>query len=75
MSILPCISFVIVDSLVTVDNLPLTDESTITRGDCIKVTAQAKKITCITLPHKLLTVIKKSRLGEKERIDAVALSQ
>ena len=35
MSILACISLVIVDSLVIVNNLPLTDESTITRGDCI----------------------------------------
>ena len=34
MSILACISLVIVDSFVIVDNLPLTDESNITRGDC-----------------------------------------
>ena len=34
MSILACISLVIVDSLIIVDILPLTDQSTITRGDC-----------------------------------------
>ena len=37
MSILACISLIIVDSLVIVDNLLLTDVSTITRGDCIYI--------------------------------------
>ena len=54
MSILACISLVIEDSLVIVDNLPPTDESTIKRGDCTSNIGMAAAVTCLKVPPPMI---------------------